>query len=155
VIAQSVRRLGYGMDSRGPRNLSLHYLVQTGFGTHRVSYPLGAEGCFPKRSGREANHSPPSHDEIKNAWSYISTPQYVFLVWCLVKHRDNFTFLVHAFEIQIYSYKAITLRIYHWVEYETNFPSISLNIRHIEKLNRKKKCVHINERNTVCYVSFL
>jgi hypothetical protein len=28
----------------------------------------------------------------KNAWSYTSTPQYVFMAWCLVKHRDNFTF---------------------------------------------------------------
>jgi len=28
----------------------------------------------------------------KNAWSYTSTPQYVFMAWFLVKHRDNFTF---------------------------------------------------------------
>jgi len=28
----------------------------------------------------------------RNAWSYISTPQYVFMAWCLVKHRDNLTF---------------------------------------------------------------
>jgi hypothetical protein len=27
----------------------------------------------------------------KNAWSYTSTPQYAFMAWCLVKHRDNFT----------------------------------------------------------------
>jgi hypothetical protein len=26
----------------------------------------------------------------KNTWSYTSTPQYVFMVWCLVKHRYNF-----------------------------------------------------------------
>jgi hypothetical protein len=25
-------------------------------------------------------------------WSYTSTPQYIFIAWCLVKHRD-FTFL--------------------------------------------------------------
>jgi len=24
--------------------------------------------------------------------SNTSTPQYVFMAWCLVKHRDNFTF---------------------------------------------------------------
>jgi len=29
-----------------------------------------------------------------NAWSYTSTPQYVFMVWCLVKNRDNFTFIL-------------------------------------------------------------
>jgi len=28
----------------------------------------------------------------KNAWSYISTPQYAFMEGCLVKYRDNFTF---------------------------------------------------------------
>jgi hypothetical protein len=27
----------------------------------------------------------------KNAWIYTSTPQYVFMACCLVKHRDNFT----------------------------------------------------------------
>jgi hypothetical protein len=46
-----------------------------------------------KRPGREADHSPPSSVEVKNAWSYTSTPQYIFMAWCLVKHRDNFTFL--------------------------------------------------------------
>jgi hypothetical protein len=33
------------------------------------------------------NHSPPSSIEIKTAKSYASTPQYVFMAWCLVKHR--------------------------------------------------------------------
>jgi hypothetical protein len=28
----------------------------------------------------------------KNGWSYISTPQYVFMAWFIVKHRDNFNF---------------------------------------------------------------
>jgi hypothetical protein len=27
-----------------------------------------------KRSGREADHSPPSRAEVKNAWRYTSTP---------------------------------------------------------------------------------
>jgi hypothetical protein len=34
--------------------------------------------------GHETDHSPPSNAEVKNAWSYTSTPQYVFLAWCLV-----------------------------------------------------------------------
>jgi hypothetical protein len=53
------------------------------------------------RPGREADHSPPSSDEVKNAWSYTATPQYAFMVSCLVKHRDNFTFyfifLIHLY----------------------------------------------------------
>jgi hypothetical protein len=28
----------------------------------------------------------------KNAWNYISTRQYAFMAWFLVKHRDKFTF---------------------------------------------------------------
>jgi hypothetical protein len=46
----------------------------------------------------------PSSAQDMNAYSYISTPPYVFMKWCLikkrtclydvdlVKHRDNFTF---------------------------------------------------------------
>jgi hypothetical protein len=45
-----------------------------------------------KRPGREADHLPPSSAEVKNAWSSTSTPQYVFMAWCLVKHWDKFTF---------------------------------------------------------------
>jgi hypothetical protein len=30
--------------------------------------------------------------EVKNAWSYTSASLIVFMVWCLVKHRDNCTF---------------------------------------------------------------
>jgi hypothetical protein len=33
-----------------------------------------------------------SSAEIKNAWRYTSTPPYVFMMWYLFKHRDNFTF---------------------------------------------------------------
>jgi hypothetical protein len=47
-----------------------------------ASYPLRAEGAFP----------PQSSAEVKNAWNYIFTPQYIFVVWYLVKHRGNFTF---------------------------------------------------------------
>jgi hypothetical protein len=32
-----------------------------------------------KRPRREANHSTPSSAEVKNAWSYTSTPQYAFI----------------------------------------------------------------------------
>jgi len=40
---------------------------------------------FPKvkRPGREDNNSPPSSVEVKNAWSYTSTPTYVFMTWYL------------------------------------------------------------------------
>jgi len=34
-----------------------------------------------KRQGRVAGHSPPSSAEIKDALSYTSTPQYIFIAW--------------------------------------------------------------------------
>jgi hypothetical protein len=52
----------------------------------------GALSLGVKRLRREADHSHPSSADVKNAWSYTSIPQYVFMAWCLVKHRDNFTF---------------------------------------------------------------
>jgi hypothetical protein len=75
-------------------NFSLHHRVQNGSGAHPASYPMGTRGSFPgvQRPGREADHSPPSSAEVKNAWSYTSTLQYAFMAWCLVKHRDNFSF---------------------------------------------------------------
>jgi hypothetical protein len=45
-----------------------------------------------KRPGHEADHSPLSSAEVKNAWSHTSTPHYAFMAWCLLKHKDNFTF---------------------------------------------------------------
>jgi hypothetical protein len=55
---------------------SLHNRVQTGSGAHPASYPVGTRGSFHgvKRLGRESNHLPPSSAEVKNVWSYISTP---------------------------------------------------------------------------------
>jgi hypothetical protein len=30
--------------------------------------------------------------DVKNAWSYTITPPYAFMMWYLIKHRDDFTF---------------------------------------------------------------
>jgi hypothetical protein len=57
-----------------------------------IQQASGALSLGVKRPGRETDHSPPSSTEVRNAWRYTSTPQYVFMAWCLVKHRDNFTF---------------------------------------------------------------
>jgi hypothetical protein len=42
-----------------------------------------------KLQGREADHSTPSSAEFKNVWSYTSTPPYVFMARCLIKHREH------------------------------------------------------------------
>jgi hypothetical protein len=60
----------------GTGNFSVRRRVQRGAGAHPVSYPVGIRGLSMgvKRPGREADHSPPSRAEVKNAWSYTSTP---------------------------------------------------------------------------------
>jgi hypothetical protein len=43
----------------------------------------------------------------ENAWSYTFTPQYVFMAWCLVKHRDNFTFYLLPYFPYFLSFRTI------------------------------------------------
>jgi len=61
--------------------------VQTGSGARPTSYPMGSGSLTSGVKTPGNNHSPPSSIEIKTAKSYASTPQYVFMAWCLVKHR--------------------------------------------------------------------
>jgi hypothetical protein len=58
-------------------------------------------GCFcfsPARHWRrlsilpEAEDSPPSQCRGQECWSYTSSPPYIFIPWCLVTHKHNFTF---------------------------------------------------------------
>jgi hypothetical protein len=37
---------------------------------------------------------PPFSAEVKIAWSCTSTVPYFFMVWCLVKQRDNFIVII-------------------------------------------------------------
>jgi hypothetical protein len=87
------RRLGVlGFDSRRGLEIFLFTTAsRTALGPTEppIQWVSGALSLRVKRPGREADHSPPSSAEVKNAWSYTSTPQYAFIV----KHRDNFTFL--------------------------------------------------------------
>jgi hypothetical protein len=61
--------------------------VQAGSGVHPASYPVGT-GVHSSR--RQPDHSPPSSAEVKNAWSFSSTPPYV----CM----DIFTFTEYRFQ---------------------------------------------------------
>jgi hypothetical protein len=90
LSAKSVSWLGHGLDDKG----SIPGKGREGIFLFASSYQMGTEAFSlgVKRPGRESDHSPPSSAEVKNAWSYISTPQYAFMAWCSVKkHRDNFT----------------------------------------------------------------
>jgi hypothetical protein len=48
--------------------------LQTGHDQPPIQWVPGALSSGVKRPGREADHSPPSSDEVKNAWGYTSTP---------------------------------------------------------------------------------
>jgi len=54
-----------------------------------------------KQPGCAANHPSPNSAEIKNAWSYTSTPPMRFhgVVFSLKNHRDNFTFTFYNKEV--------------------------------------------------------
>jgi hypothetical protein len=54
--------------------------------THPVSFPIGTGNLSPEVM------RPPSSAEVKNAWSFTSTPPYDFMAWYLIKHKGNFTF---------------------------------------------------------------
>jgi len=67
-------------------NFSLLHHVQTGSGPTQPPIQLILGDLSPgRKQGREVVHP-------YLAWSYTSTPPYVFMVWYLVKHRDKFTF---------------------------------------------------------------
>jgi hypothetical protein len=49
----------------------------------------GALSPGVKGPEHEADHSPPSNTEVKNAWSYTSTPSYIFMWWCIIKQMTR------------------------------------------------------------------
>jgi hypothetical protein len=73
--------------------LAVHFIARNmvPYKKGRIQWVPGPLSLGIKRPGREADHSPPSSAEVKNTWSYTSTPQYVLVAWCLVKHRGTFT----------------------------------------------------------------
>jgi hypothetical protein len=101
--------VSYGPNDRGsiPDRwgfFSFRHCVKTASGAHPASFHMGAGALSlgVKRPGREAHHSCPSNTDVKNTWSHTFTfpfvfmmwfsTVYIFVVWYLVKHRDNFTF---------------------------------------------------------------
>jgi hypothetical protein len=90
-----VWNLGFhSFDSRWGLGIFLFTASRTALGPIQppIQWVPGVLSLGEKRPEREADNSPPSSAEVKNAWSYTSPPQYVFRAWYLVKHRD-FTFL--------------------------------------------------------------
>jgi len=100
TLPSTHRDSGYGMDDRSsiPGNNSEGIFLSSPPRPDRLWGPTQPHiqwvprSLSPgvKRSGRKADYWPPGSVEIKNAWTYNSTPPYVFVVWCLIKYRNNF-----------------------------------------------------------------
>jgi hypothetical protein len=66
----------------------------------------------------EADHSPPSNAKFKNAWSCVSTPPSIFMVWYLIKHRNNFTsYLCKCSFDLLVLFSSTWSHIYRWITY--------------------------------------
>jgi hypothetical protein len=50
---------------------------------------LWALSSCVKQPDHEADDLPLCSAVVKNGWSYTSTPPYVFMIWCLIKHRGQ------------------------------------------------------------------
>jgi hypothetical protein len=84
----------------GPTQPPIHFFYRGLFTVLGPTQPPiqwipGALFLVVKWPGREADHSPPSRAEVKNAWSYTSNPQYVFMAWCLIKRRETLPLPFH------------------------------------------------------------
>jgi hypothetical protein len=88
---------GYGLDDPwfdSWRGLGIFLFITTsrpslGPTQPPIQWVPGAVSLGVKRPGHEADLSPPSSAEVKNAWRYSSTPQYALIPWCSVKAQGK------------------------------------------------------------------
>jgi hypothetical protein len=122
VIAQS----GYGLDDRGsrvrfPAGLGIFVFAivsRMALGAHPASYPMGVVDSFA--GGKVAGvWSWPLHllPKSRMRGAIPPPPQYVFMAWCLVKHRDNFTFTLTTL---CGLYTSVYQKFPDWVDNEIN-----------------------------------
>jgi hypothetical protein len=57
-----------------------------------IQWVLMAVSLGVKWLVHEADHSLPYSVEVKNEWSYILTPPFIFMSQSSIKQRNNFTF---------------------------------------------------------------
>jgi len=77
---------GYGLEDRcsipdTDMFLSFQHRVKTGSEAHSASCPMDTKSPLPGVTWprRQGDHLSPSSAEVKNAWSYTSTPMRFFM----------------------------------------------------------------------------
>jgi hypothetical protein len=101
--------LSYGLDDRGfesRQELGIFLLTtvsRPALGPTQlpIQWVQGALPLGVKRPEREADHLPPSSAEVKNEWSYTSTPLIRFY-GSATKHRDNFNFTFYVCRSKVF-----------------------------------------------------
>jgi hypothetical protein len=84
--------LGYGMESRQGLEILLTSASRAALGpTQSIQWVSGAISLGVKRPERKPNHSSQSSAEVRNAWSYTSTPPIALMAWCSVKKSTGTT----------------------------------------------------------------
>jgi len=78
----------------GVGNFSLHS-GQSGSGAHPAPYSVGTEGSFPRVMKLTAHLLLVLRSKCVALYLHL---HYVFMTWCLVKFRDNFTFTFYNLE---------------------------------------------------------
>jgi hypothetical protein len=92
-----------GMEVRFPRNFSNFHGIRTNSGAHHASYLMGIRGPFvgSKMAG-ETDLSPSYTVEIMNARTRTSTPPYTFMVYRLIKQKNNFnSFVMYIYKVPV------------------------------------------------------
>jgi hypothetical protein len=76
---------------RGARITSLHHTFKPALEVIQsaTQWVVGSIYLEVKRPGFESDHSPACSGEVNDAWSYTSTPPYVFIAWCLIMHKKQ------------------------------------------------------------------
>jgi hypothetical protein len=86
IASDNCRSFAYDL---GYYHYNDYYYVET---QPPIQWVPGALSLGVKRPGREADQSPHLVPRLRMLGATLPFPQYIFMVWCLVKHRDNFNF---------------------------------------------------------------
>jgi hypothetical protein len=66
-----------------------------------IQWVLGAVSPRLKWPGRVTDNLPPSSAKVKNVGAIPPLPQYVFMTWCSIGHREHFTFYLYIIHMNM------------------------------------------------------